>query len=279
MEPNLCFLNNKSKDALSINVAKFERPLLQLTLVDILHATNNFCKTNIIGDGGFGMVYKAMLPNGKMVAIKKLSQTKTQGHTKFLAEMETLGKVKHKNLVPLLGYCSFGEEKLLIYEYMVNGNLDLWLRKREDALEVLDWSKCFKIEMGSARGLAFLHHGFIPHIIHRDMKASNILLDGDFEHKVAEFGLAGIISACETHVSTNIAGTFGYIPLKYGKSCRSTTRADVYSFGVILLELLTRKEPTGPKFRDIDGGNKLSELYYKLHCPKCNCTCYFMAYE
>ena len=212
MEPNLCFLNNKSKDPLSINVAMFERPLLRLTLVDILHATNNFCKTNIIGDGGFGTVYKAMLPNGKMVAIKKLSQTKTQGHTEFLAEMETLGKVKHKNLVPLLGYCSFVEEKLLVYEYVVNGSLDLWLRNREDALEVLYWSECLKIAMGSARGLAFLHHGFIPHIIHRDMKASNILLDGDFDPKVADFGLAHIISACETHVSTDIAGTFGYIP-------------------------------------------------------------------
>jgi hypothetical protein len=250
-----CMTMPKSKEPLSINVAMFERPLLRLTLADILLATNNFCKTNIIGDGGFGTVYKAILPDGKTVAIKKLGAARTQGNREFLAEMETLGKVKHRNLVPLLGYCSFGEEKLLVYEYMVNGSLDLWLRNRADAVEVLDWSKRFKIAMGSARGLNFLHHGFIPHIIHRDVKTSNILLDADFEPRVADFGLARLISAYETHVSTDIAGTFGYIPPEYGQSWRSTTRGDVYSYGVILLELLTGKEPTGADFKEIEGGN------------------------
>ena len=158
--------------------------------------------------------------------------------------------------MPLLGYCSFGDEKLLVYEYMVNGSLDLWLRNRADAVEVLDWNKRFKIAMGSARGLNFLHHGFIPHIIHRDIKASNILLDADFEPRVADFGLARLISAYETHVSTSLAGTCGYIPPEYGQSWRSTTRGDVYSFGVILLELLTGKEPTGSDFKDyVEGGN------------------------
>ncbi len=250
-----CMTMPKSKEPLSINVAMFERPLLRLTLADILLATNNFCKTNIIGDGGFGTVYKAILPDGKTVAIKKLGAARTQGNREFLAEMETLGKVKHRNLVPLLGYCSFGEEKLLVYEYMVNGSLDVWLRNRADAVEVLDWSKRFKIAMGSARGLNFLHHGFIPHIIHRDVKTSNILLDADFEPRVADFGLARLISAYETHVSTDIAGTFGYIPPEYGQSWRSTTRGDVYSYGVILLELLTGKEPTGADFKEIEGGN------------------------
>ncbi|KAJ6294624.1 hypothetical protein OIU76_022665 [Salix suchowensis] len=107
----------------------FEQPLLKITLVDILEATNNFCKTNIIGDGGFGTVYKATLPGVKTVAVKKLSQAKTQGNREFIAEMETLGKVKHQNLVPLLGYCSFGEEKLLVYEYMI---------KKDQAADVLD---------------------------------------------------------------------------------------------------------------------------------------------
>ena len=250
---------------MSINVAMFEQPLLKLTLVDILEATNNFCKTNIIGDGGFGTVYKATLPNGKIVAIKKLSEAKTQGHREFMAEMETLGKVKHQNLVPLLGYCSFGEEKLLVYEYMVNGSLDLWLRNRTGALEVLDWNRRLKIATGAACGLAFLHHGFIPHIIHRDVKASNILLNEDFEPKVADFGLARLISACETHVSTDIAGTFGYIPPEYGQSGRSTTRGDVYSFGVILLELVTGKEPTGPDFKEIDGGNLVGWVIQKIN--------------
>ncbi|KAM1504186.1 hypothetical protein TB2_000299 [Malus domestica] len=109
----------------------FQQPLFKLTLVDILEATNNFCKTNIIEDGGFGTVYKATLSDGKTVAVKKLSEYKTQGHREFIAEMETLGKVNHQNLVPLLGYCSLGEEKLLVYEYMVNGSLDIWAEKSD----------------------------------------------------------------------------------------------------------------------------------------------------
>ncbi|KAJ6883027.1 hypothetical protein NC651_029329 [Populus alba x Populus x berolinensis] len=265
IDRNLYFLSSsRSKEPLSINIAMFEQPLLKITLVDILEATNNFCKTNIIGDGGFGTVYKATLPDGKTVAVKKLSQAKTQGDREFIAEMETLGKVKHQNLVALLGYCSFGEEKLLVYEYMVNGSLDLWLRNRSGALDVLDWPKRFKIATGAARGLAFLHHGFTPHIIHRDIKASNILLNESFEPRVADFGLARLISACETHVSTDIAGTFGYIPPEYGQSGRSTSRGDVYSFGVILLELVTGKEPTGPDFKEVEGGNLVGWVSQKI---------------
>ncbi|KAL2527260.1 Leucine-rich repeat receptor protein kinase EMS1 [Abeliophyllum distichum] len=264
-DQNLYFLSSsRSKEPLSINIAMFEQPLLKLTSVDIVEATNNFCKANIIGDGGFGTVYKATLPGGKTVAVKKLSRAKAQGHREFIAEMETLGKVKHRNLVPLFGYCSYGEEKVLVYEYMVNGSLDQWLRNRTGTLDVLDWSKRYKIAVGAARGLAFLHHGFIPHIIHRDIKASNILLNEDFEPKVADFGLARLISACETHVSTEIAGTFGYIPPEYGQSWKSTTRGDVYSFGVILLELLTGKEPTGPDFKDIHGGNLVGWVFEKI---------------
>ncbi|KAM1820412.1 hypothetical protein ACFX1X_001950 [Malus domestica] len=270
MEHNLYFLSSssRSKEPLSINVAMFQQPLLKLTLVDILEATNNFCKTNIIGDGGFGTVYKATLSDGKTVAVKKLSEYKTQGHREFIAEMETLGKVNHQNVVPLLGYCSLGEEKLLVYEYMVNGSLDIWLRNRTGDLEVLDWDRRFKIAMGAARGLAFLHHGFSPHIIHRDIKASNILLNEDFEPKVADFGLARLISACETHISTDIAGTFGYIPPEYGQSGRSTTKGDVYSFGVILLELVTGKEPTGPDFKDLEGGNLVGWVFQMMKKAK-----------
>ncbi|KAJ0087424.1 hypothetical protein Patl1_07402 [Pistacia atlantica] len=256
--------SSRSKEPLSINVAPFEQPLLKLTLVDIIEATNNFCKTNIIGDGGFGTVYKATLPDEKSVAVKKLSEAKTQCNREFIAEMETLGKVKHQNLVPLLGYCSYGEEKVLVYEYMVNGSLDLWLRNRTGALKVLDWPKRYKIACGAAQGLAFLHHGFIPHTIHRDIKASNILLNEEFEAKVADFGLARLISACETHVSTDIAGTFGYIPPEYGQSDRSTTRGDVYSFGVILLELVTGKGPTGPDFKEKEGGNLVGWVFQKI---------------
>lgn len=283
----------KDQEPLSINVAMFERPLVRLSLADILHATNGFCKANIIGDGGFGTVYKAVLPpDGRTVAIKKLAYVRDheqEGTRHFVAEMETLGKVKHPNLVPLLGYCSLGHHKLLVYDYMENGSLDLWLRApgpdRHTTVRVattvaatttptatattatphpphpphankLDWPTRLRIAQGAARGLAFLHHAFVPHIIHRDVKASNILLDHQFEPRVADFGLARLISAYDTHVTTDVAGTFGYIPPEYGHTCHCTTRGDVYSFGVILLELVTGREPTGLHFRDdVHGGN------------------------
>ncbi|CAA0832213.1 Leucine-rich repeat receptor protein kinase EMS1 [Striga hermonthica] len=159
-------ISSRSKEPLSINIAMFQQPLLKLTPAEILESTNNFCKANIIGDGGFGTVYKATLPDGRTVAVKKLSQAKAQGPREFLAEMETLGKVKHRNLVSLLGYCSYANEKVLVNEYMPNDSLDSWLRNRAGGPVALDWARRFWIIVGSARGLAFLHHGFIPHIIH-----------------------------------------------------------------------------------------------------------------
>ncbi|KAK9229834.1 hypothetical protein WN944_022800 [Citrus x changshan-huyou] len=160
--------------------------------------------------------------------------------------------VKHQNLVQLLGYCSVGEEKLLVYEYMVNGSLDDWLRNRAASL---DWGQCCKITYGAARGIAFPHHGFKPHIIHRDIKTNNILLNDYFEAKVSDFGLARLISGFESHVSTDTAGMIGYVPPEYGRAGRANERGDIYSFGVILLELVTGKQPTRPEFEDKDGGN------------------------
>ncbi|CAN1755049.1 Leucine-rich repeat receptor protein kinase EMS1 [Linum perenne] len=261
-------LSSLVKLNLTGNDLRGSQPLLKVTLSNILEGTNNFCNSNIIGDGGFGTVYKAKLVTKNnndilVVAVKKLSHSKAQGDREFMAEMETLGKVKHKNLVSLLGYCSLGEEKLLVYEYMANGSLDTWLR---DGLnpKPLDWATRLKIAIGSARGLAFLHHGFTPHVIHRDVKSSNILLDPDFEAKVADFGLARLISAYETHVSTEIAGTLGYIPPEYGQSGRASVKGDVYSYGVILLELVTGKEPTGPEFKEGEGGNLVGWVLQKV---------------
>jgi serine/threonine protein kinase len=255
---------SKSKgeeEPLSINVAMFAQPLVRLTLADLLLATDNFSKGNIIGDGGFGTVYKARLPDGRIVAIKKLGYggSSQQGNREFVAEMETLGKLRHRNLVHLLGYCSFGDEKLLVYEYMENGSLDLWLRNK-----ALDWPKRMRIAIGAARGLAFLHHGFVPHVIHRDMKSSNILLDSAFEPRVADFGLARLVSASDSHVTTHIAGTFGYIPPEYGQSWRATRRGDVFSFGVVLMELVTGKEPTGPEYKDFETANLADWVKYMV---------------
>ncbi|QHN75437.1 hypothetical protein S245_065043 [Arachis hypogaea] len=229
-------------EPLSINVATFEKPLRKLTFAHLLEATNGFSAETLIGSGGFGEVYKAKLKDGCVVAIKKLIHVTGQGDREFMAEMETIGKIKHRNLVPLLGYCKIGEERLLVYEYMKWGSLEAVLHDR--ARSKLDWGARKKIAIGSARGLAFLHHSCIPHIIHRDMKSSNILLDENFEARVSDFGMARLVNALDTHLSVStLAGTPGYVPPEYYQSFRCTTKGDVYSYGVILLELLSGKRP------------------------------------
>ncbi|RID77135.1 hypothetical protein BRARA_A00065 [Brassica rapa] len=240
------------KEALSINLAAFEKPLRKLTFADLLQATNGFHNDSMIGSGGFGDVYKAVLKDGSAVAIKKLIQISGQGDREFMAEMETIGKIKHRNLVPLLGYCKVGEERLLVYEFMKYGSLEDVLHDPKKAGVKLNWSMRRKIAIGSARGLAFLHHNCIPHIIHRDMKSSNVLLDENLEARVSDFGMARLMSAMDTHLSVStLAGTPGYVPPEYYQSFRCSTKGDVYSYGVVLLELLTGKRPTdSPDFGD-----------------------------
>lgn len=232
-------------EPLSINVATFEKPLRKLTFAHLLEATNGFNADSLIGSGGFGDVYKAQLKDGTVVAIKKLIHVSGQGDREFTAEMETIGKIKHRNLVPLLGYCKIGEERLLVYEYMRWGSLDTVLHNQIKGGIKLDWPARKKIAIGAARGLAFLHHNCIPHIIHRDMKSSNVLLDENLEARVSDFGMARLMNAMDTHLSVStLAGTPGYVPPEYYQSFRCTTKGDVYSYGVILLELLTGKQPT-----------------------------------
>ncbi|KAG6399687.1 hypothetical protein SASPL_141168 [Salvia splendens] len=241
-----------AKDALSINLATFEKPLRKLTFADLLEATNGFHNDTLIGSGGFGDVYKAQLKDGSVVAIKKLIHVSGQGDREFTAEMETIGKIKHRNLVPLLGYCRVGDERLLVYEYMKYGSLEDVLHDRRKAGISLNWSARRKIAIGAARGLAFLHHNCIPHIIHRDMKSSNVLLDENLEARVSDFGMARLMSAMDTHLSVStLAGTPGYVPPEYYQSFRCSTKGDVYSYGVVLLELLTGRKPTdSPDFGD-----------------------------
>ncbi|KAJ4914046.1 Protein BRASSINOSTEROID INSENSITIVE 1 [Raphanus sativus] len=166
--------------------------------------------------------------------------------------METIGQIKHRNLVPLLGYCKVGEERLLVYEFMKYGSLEDVLHDPKKAGVKLNWSMRRKIAIGSARGLAFLHHNCSPHIIHRDMKSSNVLLDENLEARVSDFGMARLMSAMDTHLSVStLAGTPGYVPPEYYQSFRCSKKGDVYSYGVVLLELLTGKRPTdSPDFGD-----------------------------
>lgn len=236
-----------AREALSINVSTFDHraPLKKLTFGDLLEATNGFHRDSLIGSGGFGDVYKAELKDGSVVAIKKLIHVSGQGDREFTAEMETIGKIKHRNLVPLLGYCKVGEERLLVYEYMKYGSLEDVLQNRRKIGVRLNWGRRRRIAIGAARGLAFLHHSCSPNIIHRDMKSSNVLVDDKVEARVSDFGMARMMNAMDTHLSVStLAGTPGYVPPEYYQSFRCSKKGDVYSYGVVLLELLTGRKPT-----------------------------------
>ncbi|XP_071739498.1 phytosulfokine receptor 1-like [Rutidosis leptorrhynchoides] len=215
----------------------------ELLLDDVLKSTDSFDQANIIGCGGFGLVFKATLPNGQKVAIKRLTGDSGQVDREFQAEVETLSKARHPNLVLLQGYCQHKNDKFLIYSYMENGSLDYWLHEKPDGPSKLDWDTRLKIGQGAIKGLAYLHQSCDPHILHRDIKSSNILLDEYFEAHLADFGLARLMLPYETHVTTDLVGTLGYIPPEYGQASVASYKGDVYSFGVVLLELLTGKRP------------------------------------
>uniref|UniRef100_J3MI24 non-specific serine/threonine protein kinase n=2 Tax=Oryza brachyantha TaxID=4533 RepID=J3MI24_ORYBR len=221
----------------------FQDSAKELTVSDLVKSTNNFDQANIIGCGGFGLVYKAYLPDGTKAAVKRLSGDCGQMEREFRAEVEALSQAQHKNLVSLRGYCRYGNDRLLIYSYMENNSLDYWLHERSDGGYMLKWESRLKIAQGSARGLAYLHKDCEPNIIHRDVKSSNILLNENFEAHLADFGLARLIQPYDTHVTTDLVGTLGYIPPEYSQSVIATPRGDVYSFGVVLLELLTGRRP------------------------------------
>jgi serine/threonine protein kinase len=216
----------------------------KLKFTDILKATNNFDKENVIGCGGYGLVYRAELPDGSKLAIKKLNSEMCLMEREFHAEVDTLSTAQHENLVPLWGYCILGNSRFLVYSYMENGSLDDWLHNRyDDASSFLDWPTRLKIAQGASLGLSYIHDVCSPQIVHRDIKSSNILLDKEFKAYVADFGLARLIRPNQTHVTTELAGTMGYIPPEYGQAWVATLRGDMYSFGVVLLELLTGMRP------------------------------------
>ncbi|KAF8389608.1 hypothetical protein HHK36_024127 [Tetracentron sinense] len=215
----------------------------ELSIDDLLKSSNNFDQANIIGCGGFGLVYRATLPDGRKVAIKRLSGDCGQMEREFKAEVEALSRAQHENLVLLQGYCSHKNDRLLIYSFMENASLDYWLHEKFHGASSLDWETRLRIAQGTARGLAYLHQSCQPHILHRDIKSSNILLDENFEAHLADFGLARLIFPYDTHVTTDLVGTLGYIPPEYGQKPVATYKGDIYSFGVVLLELLTGKRP------------------------------------
>lgn len=214
------------------------------TYDELAVATAGFAQANLLGQGGFGYVHKGVLPNGKEIAVKSLKSGSGQGDREFQAEVEIISRVHHRHLVSLVGYCIAGGRKMLVYEFLPNNNLDVHLHAKER--QPLDWASRLKIAVGSAKGLAYLHEDCHPRIIHRDIKTSNILLDFNFEAKVADFGLAKLNQDNLTHVSTRVMGTFGYLAPEYASSGKLTDKSDVFSFGVVLLELITGRRPVEP---------------------------------
>ncbi|QCE02050.1 proline-rich receptor-like protein kinase PERK15 [Vigna unguiculata] len=208
---------------------------------ELVMATDGFSYSNLLGQGGFGYVHKGVLPNGKIVAVKQLKSESRQGEREFHAEVEVISRVHHRHLVSLVGYCIADNQKMLVYEYVPNNTLEFHLHGKDRP--PMDWSTRMKIAIGSGKGLAYLHEDCNPKIIHRDIKASNILIDDSFEAKVADFGLAKFSSDTETHVSTRVMGTFGYMAPEYAASGKLTEKSDVFSFGVVLLELITGRKP------------------------------------
>lgn len=219
----------------------------------VLKKTEALKKQDIIGSGGYGTVYKLELDAHTRLAVKKLARGGQDRERGFERELETLADIKHRNLCALRGYYSAPEINILIYDLMDNGNLDTWLHEHvRRGGKPLDWDMRLNIAIGSARGLCYLHHDCLPHIIHRDIKTSNILLDADMEARVSDFGLAKLISPQQTHVTTMVAGTLGYLPPEYMETGKITEKGDVYSFGIVLLEILTGKRPTDNLFMDGD---------------------------
>ncbi|KAI3699026.1 hypothetical protein L2E82_43007 [Cichorium intybus] len=203
----------------------------------LVSATKNFHPDNKLGQGGFGPVYKGKLEDGVEIAVKKLSQTSSQGKREFVNEAKLLARVQHRNVVSLLGYC-VSPEKLLVYEYVPNESLDKLLFK-STTRDVLDWKRRYDIIAGVARGLLYLHEDAHDCIIHRDIKASNILLDEKWVPKIADFGMAKLYPEDQTHVNTRVAGTNGYMAPEYVMQGNLSVKADVYSFGVVVLELIS----------------------------------------
>ncbi|KAJ6847093.1 receptor-like serine/threonine-protein kinase SD1-8 [Iris pallida] len=225
-------------------------PLFDLTT--IVAATDNFSAKNKLGEGGFGPVFMGTLEDGQQIAVKRLAKTSVQGRTEFRNEMELIAKLQHKNLVRLLGCCIHGEEKMLIYEYMPNKSLDVFLFDRTKCT-LLDWKTRYEIIMGIARGLLYLHQDSRFKIIHRDLKASNVLLDKEMNPKISDFGMARMFGEDETQANTRkVVGTYGYMSPEYAMDGVFSVKSDVFSFGVLVLEIVSGKKNRGVFFAKDD---------------------------
>ncbi|XP_057722619.1 LRR receptor-like serine/threonine-protein kinase RPK2 [Arachis stenosperma] len=233
-------------------VVTFQDIPTELSYDGVVTATGNFSIRYLIGTGGFGSTYKAELSPGFLVAIKRLSIGRFQGIQQFETEIRTLGRIRHKNLVTLIGYYVGETEMFLIYNYLSGGNLEAFIHDRSG--KKVQWPVIYKIAKDIAEALAYLHYSCVPRIVHRDIKPSNILLDEELNAYLSDFGLARLLEVSETHATTDVAGTFGYVAPEYATTCRVSDKADVYSFGVVLLELLSGRKSLDPSFSEYGNG-------------------------
>uniref|UniRef100_A0ACD5UN13 Uncharacterized protein n=1 Tax=Avena sativa TaxID=4498 RepID=A0ACD5UN13_AVESA len=211
---------------------------------DLFRATGGFKDKNLLGVGGFGRVYKGVLPVSKLeIAVKKVSHDSKQGMKEFIAEVVSIGRLQHRNLAQLLGYCRRKGELLLIYEYMPNGSLDKHLYGGDDEKPVLDWDERFRIIKGIASGLLYLHEEWEKVVIHRDIKASNVLLDGEMNGRLGDFGLARMYDRGANAQTTHVVGTIGYLAPELGRTNKATPLTDVFAFGIFLLEVTCGQRP------------------------------------
>ncbi|KAF3654933.1 G-type lectin S-receptor-like serine/threonine-protein kinase [Capsicum annuum] len=230
-----------------------ELPLFDL--VTVTSATENFSSANVIGEGGFGPVYKGILPSGQEIAVKRLSKYSGQGIQELKNEIVLISKLQHRNLVKLLGCCLEGEERMLIYEFMPNASLDYFIFDPSRKAP-LAWKNRFEITMGISRGLLYLHQDSRLRIIHRDLKTNNILLDSDMNAKISDFGLAKVFGADQVEGKTKrVIGTYGYMSPEYAVDGKYSVKSDVFSIGVIILEIVSGKR--NRKFRHLDHHHNL----------------------
>ncbi|KAL8488993.1 hypothetical protein ACS0TY_024579 [Phlomoides rotata] len=228
-----------TKDVLSGSL----RTIISFNFQTLRKATKNFNQTNLLGRGGFGPVYLGKLDDGRLVAVKKLAVDRSQqGESEFLAEVKMITSIQHKNLVRLLGCCSDRDQRLLVYEYMKNRSLDHIIYGKNEIN--LSWATRFQIILGIARGLQYLHEDSHVRIVHRDIKASNILLDEKFHPRIGDFGLARFFPEDQAYLSTTFAGTLGYTAPEYAIRGELSEKADIYSFGVLVLEIICSRRNT-----------------------------------
>ncbi|KAG5153676.1 hypothetical protein JHK82_011645 [Glycine max] len=226
---------------------------LPYTSSEIIEKLESLDEENLVGSGGFGTVYRMVMNDCGTFAVKQIDRSCEGSDQVFERELEILGSIKHINLVNLRGYCRLPSSRLLIYDYVALGSLDDLLHEflsseNTQQRQLLNWNDRLKIALGSAQGLAYLHHECSPKVVHCNIKSSNILLDENMEPHISDFGLAKLLVDENAHVTTVVAGTFGYLAPEYLQSGRATEKSDVYSFGVLLLELVTGKRPTDPSF-------------------------------